>query len=104
MSDPLPSAAPSAGLRRTSTTTIAGVVSGVLVWTLMPQPGRMVAVVTGHLARAERRCSPQEDDGLALAGLVRGYTAIGIALLAVIAIGLLLGGLAAFFALASHWS
>ena len=106
MSDPLlPFDAPSGALLRTSTTAIVSLVSGVLGWTLLPLLGSLVAVVTGHLARGEIRRSPQtlEGDGLAVAGLVLGYAAIGIAVLSVIGLLIFLGGLAAFFALASQW-
>ena len=92
--------------RQTSTTAIVSLVSGLLGWTLLPLIGSLVAIVTGHLARAEIRRTPQalEGDGLAVAGLVLGYAMLAIAVASVIAVVVFLGGLAAFFALASHWS
>ena len=97
--------------RRTSTMAIVSLVSGLLGWTLLPLIGSLVAIATGHVARAEIRRGPPglegdrlEGDGLAVAGLVLGYAALAIAVATVIAIVVFLGGLAAFFALASHWS
>lgn len=97
MSDPL---------RQTSTTAIISLVSGLLGWTLLPLIGSVVAIVTGHMARAEIRRNPQtiEGDGLAIAGLVLGYAMVAVAVASVIALFVFLGGLAAFFALAAHWS
>ena len=97
MSDPL---------RQTSTTAIVSLVSGLLGWILLPLIGSLVAIVTGHMARAEIRRNPQalEGDGLVIAGLVLGYAMVAIAVASVIAVVLFFGGLAALFALASHWS
>ena len=93
-------------LRQTSTTAIVSLVSGLLGWTVLPLVGSLVAIVTGHMARAEIRRDPQarEGDGLAVAGLVLGYAMVAVALATVVAVVLFFGGLAAFFALASHWS
>ncbi|GHA70141.1 DUF4190 domain-containing protein [Cognatilysobacter bugurensis] len=71
--------------RTTSSLAIASLVSGVLGWTLLPLIGCLVAVVTGHMARAEiRRASGLEGDGLAVAGLVLGWLGIGMAVAAVL--------------------
>ena len=93
-------------LRQTNTTAIVSLVSGLLGWTLLPLIGSVVAIVTGHMARAEIRRNPpaQEGDGLAVAGLVLGYAMLATAVASVIALLLLFGGMAALFALASHWS
>ena len=92
--------------RRTSTSAIISLISGLLGWTLLPVIGSIVAIVTGHIARAEIRRDPQalEGDGLAIAGLVLGYAMVAVAVLSVIAVVLFLGGLAAFLALAAHWA
>ena len=45
----------------------------------------ILAVVLGHMSRAQIRRNADDGDGLAVAGLVLGYVAIGI-----IAVGLLL--------------
>ena len=90
--------------RQTSTTAIISLISGLLGWTLLPFIGAIVAVVTGHIARAEIRRDPQalQGDGLAVAGLILGYAMIAVSMMALMAL-LLFGGLAAMLALA-HWS
>ena len=90
--------------RQTSTTAIISLVSGILGWTALPFIGAIVAIVTGHVARAEIRRNPQtlQGDGLAVAGLVLGYAMVAVSLMALVAV-VLFGGLAAILALA-HWS
>ncbi|MEO5810843.1 MAG: DUF4190 domain-containing protein [Rhodanobacter sp.] len=77
---------------RTSSLAVVSLVFGILTWCLLPFIGALVAVVCGHLARSEiRRAppeSPQEGDGMAVAGLVLGYVHL---LLCVIAVMVLLG-------------
>ncbi|WP_240126077.1 DUF4190 domain-containing protein [Thermomonas alba] len=89
--------------RQTSALAVVSLISGILGWTLLPFLGSVVAIVCGHLARAEIRRSPQtlEGDGLAIAGLVMGYLVIGLALLALIGAILFFGGLAALLAFAA---
>lgn len=93
-----------APIRQTSPLAIVSLVAGILGWTLLPVLGSVVAVVCGHLARAEIRRSPQtlEGDGLALAGLILGYLALALMVLAMVAIFLFFGGLAAVIALSGH--
>jgi len=90
--------------RQTSTTAIISLVSGLLGWTVLPFIGAIVAIVTGHAARAEIRRNPQtlQGDGLAVAGLILGYAMVAVSLVALVAV-VLFGGLAAILALA-HWS
>ena len=90
--------------RQTSTLAVVSLVAGILGWTLVPFFGSIAAVICGHLARKEIRQQPDrlEGDGLAIAGLVLGYLAIAMAVLAVVAIVLFFGGLAAFVAFANH--
>lgn len=66
---------------------------GVVPFTLVAS---VIAVVTGHLARAEIGRAPErfDGDGMAVAGLVLGYLVIGVSVLAVLVFVLLLGGLA----------
>ncbi|MBN8715782.1 DUF4190 domain-containing protein [Thermomonas sp.] len=90
--------------RQTSALAVVSLVAGILGWTLLPFLGSVVAIVCGHLARAEIRRAPQalEGDGLAVAGLVMGYLVIGLGVLAVAAVILFFGGLAALLAFAGH--
>lgn len=85
-----------ATIRQTSAYAIVSLVSAILGWTLMPLLGCIVAIITGHLARAEIRRQPElyQGDGLAVIGLVIGYVGIAIAVLTVMAFVLFFGGLA----------
>lgn len=82
---------------------MVSLVFGILGWTLVPALGAIVAVITGHMARAEiRRSAGQlQGDGLAVAGLVLGWVAIGLSMAGIAAFVLFFGGIAALAAL-SH--
>ena len=99
---PPPPAAPAVG-RQTSVLAIVSLVFGLLGWTLLPLVGSLVAVITGHLARAEvrRAPGPVDGDGLAIAGLVLGYSMLALAIIGVLAAVLFFGGLVALLAVAS---
>jgi uncharacterized protein DUF4190 len=76
---------------QTSTTAVLSLVFGIVCWIGLPLLGAIVAVVCGHLARGEIRRAPPESihgAGLALAGLILGY--LQLALLAVMAFGIVL--------------
>lgn len=83
--------------RPTSPLAIVSLVAGILGWTLLPVLGALVAIVTGHMARAEIRRANGAivGDGLAIGGLLLGYVSIALAVLAVIVAILFFGGLAA---------
>ena len=87
--------------RPTSSTAIVSLVAGLLSWVLLPWIGSIVAIIAGHMARSEIRRSDGalDGDGMALAGMVLGYVQIALTLLAVIALFLFFGGIAAFVAL-----
>jgi hypothetical protein len=82
--------------RNTSTLAIVSLVSGILGWSFVPWLGSLVAIVTGHLARAEIRREPDrlEGDGMAVVGLVLGYAMLVLSLLVLALIVLFFGGLA----------
>jgi Domain of unknown function (DUF4190) len=88
----------SAAPQNTSTTAIVSLVMGVACWIGLPVIGSIVAVVCGHLARAEIRRSEGAigGDGLALAGLILGYVHLVLALLVVTFIIFVMLGMA-------HW-
>ena len=90
--------------RQTSSYAVIALVAGILGWTLLPFLGSLGGIIFGHMARGEIRRQPDrlEGDGLAVAGLVLGYLSIALAVLVVVAIFLLFGGLAAFLAFANH--
>ena len=87
-----------APIKRTSTLAIISLVSGLLGWTLVPFLGSVAAIITGHMARAEirREADTTEGDGLAIAGLVLGWSMVALSVLAVVLIFLFFGGLALF--------
>lgn len=87
--------------RQTSALAITSLVSGLLGWTFLPLVGSLVAIITGHMARAEiQRSNGQLDgDGLAIAGLVLGWLVIAISVLTVLAFVFFFGGLAVLFGL-----
>jgi hypothetical protein len=90
-----PPPAPAAA-RQTSALAIVSLVMGLLGWTLLPFVGSLVAIVCGHMARAEIRRNPatMEGDGLAVAGLVLGWALVAVCLLTILAVLMFFGGLA----------
>ena len=88
--------------RNTSTSAVVSLVFGILSWLLLPFVGAVVAVVAGHMARAEiRRAQGAVDgDGLAIGGLVLGWPHLALILLGVLVVFLFLGGLAFLVGLA----
>lgn len=89
------------GPERTSALAITSLISGILGWTVVPLLASVVAVVTGHMARAEIRRSPPGEiagDGMAVAGLVLGWFALGMAVIVVFVLLVFFGGMAWFAA------
>ncbi len=86
--------------RQTSALAVVSLIMGIVGWTVFPFLGSLVAIVTGHMARAEIRRQPQalEGDGLAVAGLVLGWLAVIGSILVVVGFLLFFGGLALFAA------
>ncbi|QOW22904.1 DUF4190 domain-containing protein [Lysobacter avium] len=103
VSAPLPP--PTHQVRRTSSMAVISLVAGILGWTLLPFVASIVAIVTGHMARSEIKAANGlvDGDGLAVSGLVLGYAMVALAIVSIIGVLLLFGGLAAFLALASNW-
>jgi hypothetical protein len=93
-------------VRRTSSLAVVSLVAGLLGWTLAPWLGSIIAIITGHMARAEIRRDPAglEGDGLAIAGLVLGWAMVLLSLFTVLAVVLFFGGLAALAAFAAGLS
>ena len=83
--------------KRTSALAITSLVTGILGWSFLPFVGSIVAIITGHMARAEIRRNWDSIDGygLALVGLCLGWAAIILSVLAVLMVLLVFGGLAA---------
>jgi hypothetical protein len=70
--------------RRDSSLAIASLICSLAGWVFLPFFGALAAVITGHLAKKEIRESHGQlgGDGMAIAGLILGYTQLGIILLA----------------------
>lgn len=89
--------------RPTSSLAVVSLVFGILGWSLLPTIGALVAVITGHMARAEIRRSQGalEGDGMAVAGLVLGWLHLVLLVLGIAALLLFFGGIAALAAYAN---
>jgi len=83
-------------VRQTSTLAIVSLIFGILGWFVLPFVGSIVAIFTGHMARAEICRDPArlEGDGLALAGLILGWLSVALWVLGVLVLFLFFGGLA----------
>jgi len=86
--------------RTTSTTAVVSFIFGILSWVLLPVIGAIVAIVCGHMARAEIRRQPTtlEGNGFAVAGLVLGWTHVVLMVGAVLIAILFFGGILAMIA------
>ncbi len=82
--------------RQTSGLAVVSLVMGICSWTILPILGSLVAIITGHMARTEIRRRPLEleGDGLAVAGLILGWTNVVVAILAIGTLLVFFGGLA----------
>jgi hypothetical protein len=65
---------------RTSTTAIISLIGGIAGWTILPLLGSIVAIITGHIAKGEikRSNGMVTGNGMATAGLILGYVALGL--------------------------
>jgi hypothetical protein len=103
-----PAAAPEVPAKRTSVAAIISLIAGILTWFSVPLMWLVVptplcaiaAIVAGHMARAEIRRDPLrvEGNGLAIAGLVLGWSLVLVVILAIVVAVLFLGGIAALVA------
>jgi hypothetical protein len=87
----------------TNSLAVVSLIFGILGWTLLPFIGAIVGIICGHLARGEIRRSHvdnrPEGDGMAVAGLVLGYSQLLLSVLAIfLIIAMLVFGLAI-----GHW-
>jgi hypothetical protein len=88
-------------VRQTCTAATISLIFGILSFFVLPVIGAIVAIVSGHMARAEIRRSQGvlEGDGLAVGGLVLGYVHLAAAILFAM---LFFGAIMAFFAILIH--
>lgn len=84
---------------RTSTTAVISLCCAIGSWVAVPFVLAIVAIVTGHMARAEIRREPLQGDGMAIAGLVLGYLnlAFCVAVLGFVLVLLFVAGGWSFF-------
>lgn len=85
---PPPGGYPGYGPPPTNAMSVAALVAGIVGWTVLPLVASIVAVVLGHMARAQIRRTGEQGGGLALAGLILGYT--GTVVMGVIAVAVVL--------------
>src|SRR5689334_3257896 len=66
-------------------------------WVIVPMVGALVAIICGHMARAQIRESngTQGGDGMALAGIILGYSHIALTVIGCIVAFVFLGALTA---------
>ncbi len=90
--------------RQTCSTATVSLIFGILSWFGLTVAGAAIAIVCGHMARAEIRRSQGalDGDGMAMGGLVLGYLHLVFALLLTAAILLFFGTFAAFFIAVFH--
>ena len=86
--------------KQTSSLAVTSLVCALLGWTLLPWIGSLIAVITGHMARAEIRRSPEtlDGDGMAVAGLVLGWAMLIFSILCVLMVILFFGSIFALLA------
>lgn len=63
---------------------IVALVSGIAGLTVLPFVASIVAIITGHMSRAEMRRTGEKGEGFSLAGLIMGYVGIVYGVLLVI--------------------
>ncbi|HET7466269.1 MAG TPA: DUF4190 domain-containing protein, partial [Candidatus Dormibacteraeota bacterium] len=63
---------------RTNSLAIASLVTGILSWVLCPFLAAVLAIIFGHVSRNQVKQSGEGGGGMALAGLILGYTNIGL--------------------------
>ena len=56
-------------------------VCGLLAWTLLPIAAALAAILTGHIAYAKNKRLKVGGKGMALTGLVLGYSGLGTAMM-----------------------
>ncbi len=69
---------------------IVSLVFGIVSWVAVPLLGSLVAIITGHLARGEVKRSGGRvgGGGMAVAGLILGYTSVALLCTAIVGIAL----------------
>ena len=86
----------------TNNMAVVSIAAGLASWMGFVVIGAIVAIVAGHMARAQIRQTGEDGDGLAIAGLVLGYAHLVTSCIGTVVVVLMFGGfLAAFTAVAA---
>jgi hypothetical protein len=77
---------------RNSTTAVISLIAGIAGWSILPVLGSIVAIFTGHIAKAEIRGSMGQisGGGMATAGLIMGYLQIILLVCSICTFGVLI--------------
>ncbi len=80
---------------KTNTMAIISLVAGLASWFFLPTIGAIVAIITGHMARAQIKSSLgiEGGDGLAIIGLILGYLNLVMSCLGILLLILMFGGI-----------
>lgn len=70
------------------TALVSSLVGVVFGWTWVLSVGVIVGVITGHIALSQIRRTGEQGRGMALAGVIIGWVAIGLLVLLLLAIGM----------------
>jgi hypothetical protein len=84
---------PAALSRPTNSLAIVSLVAGIASYFVVPIIGAVIAIVTGHMARAQIRRSGEDGKGLAMIGVILGYAHLALALLVGAILLLVVGGI-----------
>jgi hypothetical protein len=70
---------------------IVSLIFGIVSWFALPLIGSLVAIITGHMARSEIKRTQGRigGRGFTVAGLILGYSSIGLICLAVMSIAMI---------------
>lgn len=90
---------PAPAYRPTSGLAVVSLVLGILSYVFLPLLGALLAILTGHFARAEirRNAAHIEGAGIALGGLILGYLNLLLMVTMVLMSILLFGSMTLFF-------
>ncbi|RPI53071.1 MAG: DUF4190 domain-containing protein [Chloroflexi bacterium] len=85
---------------------VASLLLGIGGLTIVPLLGSILAIILGYMARKDIRQRPGETtgEGLATAGIVLGWIAVGLAVLGLLLFGgITICSLCGFFGSAPYW-
>ena len=86
----------------TNTLAVVSLVAGIASFVFAPFIGAVIAVITGHMAKAQIRQTGEAGDAFATVGLVLGYVHLVLFVLVVALVVLVLLGAFGFIVAAQH--